>query len=371
MNAAPSPSAPFLALHLGHLLARAVAGRTPQELDGPQRRAVEYAAQTNRLEDESWVGWLDDLMRGHDVFQFADDVKRLTNELATSRAQTAVFADRMETAERRAFELDGEVHHLLALRRQLESERDDWKAKAARWTESNAKLAKEYQHAAHTVERLTKERDEALKERSDAEHHIATLEARLEDSRRDNLALIEKSVARTSEMDELKGERDELKGELVYTRAELIRLRTEWHPAPLDDPSAPANDTATSGQAAKDAAELVKLERQLVLAELIEHGPSCASQIAARLGRVPNQIAARCWDLAKVKDGLAPWIEWRQQIGAPEPWSSDPHGYVVERTPSGRWGRVYFLTRDGANELIREHGSLEVAAKLFREGKVK
>lgn len=117
----------------------------------------------------------------------------------------------------------------------------------------------------------------------------------------------------------------------------------------------------TSHEAAAQAGTIVKNERLRIMASVIEDGPASASVIAARLGLVPNQCSARCNALRAEK-----WLEWR---GVVPPRSDDEADWVTDQTPSGRSGNVLFLTDDGRDELIREHGSLEVAAKLFREGR--
>lgn len=121
---------------------------------------------------------------------------------------------------------------------------------------------------------------------------------------------------------------------------------------------------ATSHEAAESVTHVAKMERLRIIASIIEDGPASASTIAKRLGLVPNQVSARCNGLrngsAKEDGG---WLEWRD-IGF-----KGETAYVAEMTPAGRRGNVLFLTDSACDELIRQHGSLEVAAKLFREGR--
>lgn len=134
-------------------------------------------------------------------------------------------------------------------------------------------------------------------------------------------------------------------------------------PAPVDGPGAvSASHPETSRAAAESVAQSAKMERLRVLASVIEDGPASASVIADRLGLVPNQVAARAWELRKPKGGGAPWLEWRYE------WPLTKRFYT-DTTPHGRQGNMLFLADAGRDELVREHGSLEVAAKLLREGR--
>ena len=156
--------------------------------------------------------------------------------------------------------------------------------------------------------------------------------------------------------------------------AEMLRLQTERDladaklAATLDAPAPVGRDhPATSHEAAESVTHVAKMERLRIIASIIEDGPASASTIAKRLGLVPNQVSARCNGLrhgSGTEDGG--WLEWR---GIHPSLSDDEAHWVTETTPSGRKGNVLFLTNSARDQLIREHGSLEVAAKLFREGR--
>lgn len=191
--------------------------------------------------------------------------------------------------------------------------------------------------------------------------------------------------AQLLQLAEALADRERLKDWLAEVSADLERAETQRLElvtssnavGTLDGPGAVGvSHPDTSRQAAESVAQSAKMERLRVLASVIEDGPASASVIAGRLrvqglDGVPNQVAARAWELRKGK-----WLEWRAfdsdsaRAWASDVYEADPDGFLVERTPSGRKGRVLFLTASAVAELIRQHGSLEVAAKLLREGRL-